>query len=156
MLAEHLKESGSVVIMWLVKILNSIVGLEGIPNSLKSGLLVPVYKKGGRDPTKVDSYRGITLTSVISKVLEFMILERMLVMLNDIGCPHINQTAYRKHVSCADALFATQEVILRYMRGGSQVYMCLYDVAKAYDSIEYPVILKRLYDIGVMVDCGVC
>ena len=31
---------------------------------LKSGVVVPVYKGGGKDPKSVHSYRGVTLTSV--------------------------------------------------------------------------------------------
>ena len=62
------------------------------------------------------------------------------------GLPHINQSAYRRAVSCADAIFATQEVIARYLREGSRVYMCLYDLQKAFDSVEYPV---QLFDAGV-------
>ena len=52
-------------------------------------------------------------------------------------------------MSCDDAIFATQEVIARYVRGGSQVFMCLYDMQKAFDSVEYPVLLDRLYEAGV-------
>jgi len=40
--------------------------------------------------------------------------------------PHVNQPAYKKKVSCADAIFGTQEVIAKYLKGGSRVYMCLY------------------------------
>ena len=36
-----------------------------MPAVLKSGLIVPVYKRGGKDPAKVDSYRGVTLASVL-------------------------------------------------------------------------------------------
>ena len=36
---------------------------------LKSGVVVPVYKGSGKDPTNVNSYRGVTLTSVVGKVL---------------------------------------------------------------------------------------
>ena len=63
--------------------------------------------------------------------------------------PHVNQSAYKKKVSCSDAIFATQEVIARYLKGSSRVYMCLYDLQKAFDPIQYPVLLKRLYDLGV-------
>ena len=52
-------------------------------------------------------------------------------------------------MSCDDAIFATQEVIARYVRGGGQVFMCLYDTQKAFDSVEYPVLLNRLYEAGV-------
>ena len=65
------------------------------------------------------------------------------------GLPHVNQSAYRRGVSCADAIFATQEMIARYLGGGSRVYMCLYDLQKAFDSVEYPVLLQKLFDAGV-------
>ena len=96
-----------------------------------------------------DSYRGITLTSMVSKVLEFLMLERLESVFVAAGLPHINQSAYRRAVSCADATFATQEVIARYLREGSRVYMCLYDLQKAFDSVEYPVLLQKLFDAGV-------
>ena len=97
----------------------------------------------------MDSYRGVTLSSVIAKVLEFLILMRLQPLLLEANIPHVNQSAYQKRVSCDDAIFATQEVIARYVRGGSQVFMCLYDMQKAFDSVEYPVLLDRLYEAGV-------
>ena len=124
-------------------------GLEVVPDVLKRGVVVPVYKGGGKDPLKVDSYRGVTLTSMVAKVLEFLVLERMQSNFMGAGLPHVNQSAYRRAVSCADAIFATQEVIAKYLRGGSRVYMCLYDLQKAFDSVEYPVLLEKLYDVGV-------
>ena len=54
--------------MWLT---NSIIKLEQIPPSLKSGIIIPVCKGGGKED--VNSYRGITLNSGISKVLEHLI-----------------------------------------------------------------------------------
>ena len=54
---------------------------------------------------------------------------------------HMNQSAYRRKVSCADAIFATQEAIARFVEGGSRVFMCLYDLQKAYDSVGYSVLL---------------
>ncbi len=110
---------------------------------------MPVYKGGGKDPLKVDSYRGVTLTSMVAKVLEFLLLDRLQMVFLQANLPHVNQTAYRKSVSCADAIFATQEVIARYLRGGSRVSMCLYDLQKAFDSVEYPALLEKLHDVGV-------
>ena len=46
-------------------------------------------------------------------------------------------------------MFATQEVIARYLNSGDRVFMCLYDLQKAFDSVEYPVLLDRLFEIGV-------
>ena len=52
-------------------------------------------------------------------------------------------------MSCANTIFATQEMINCYLQEGSRVYMCLYALQKAFDSVEFPVLLKRLFDVGV-------
>ena len=136
-MTEHLKAGGKAVVIWLMKILNASVELESVPEVLKRGIVVPVYKGGGKNPLKANSYRGITLTSIMAKVLEFLLLERLHLVFLEAGLPHINQSMYKRAVSCDDAVFATQEVIAKYHRGGSKVYMCLYDLQKAFDSVEY-------------------
>ena len=55
---------------------------------------------------------------------------------------HVNQSTYRKRVSCDDPIIATQEVVAKYLRGGSRVYT-------SFDSVEYPVLLEKLFDVGV-------
>ena len=54
LMAVHLQEAGSSVQIWLRNILNAIVELEKIPTSLKSGIIIPVYKGSGKDPTLTD------------------------------------------------------------------------------------------------------
>ena len=152
-MAEHLLEGGDAVAVWLEKIFNAIVTLEALPDSLKSGFVIPVYKRNGRDPLLPDSYRGITLSSVVSKVLEKLVLGRLEMNLMEANIPHLNQSAYCKKVSCADAIFATQETITRYARQGSHVFMCLYDLEKAFDTVEYPILLERLYAVGINGKC---
>ena len=93
LVAEHLRYGGGSIITWLAEVLNSILDVEEIPQSLKTGLTIPVYKGGGKDPLDVNSYRGITLNSVISKVLELLILERLDPLFTDAGLPHPNQSA---------------------------------------------------------------
>ena len=60
-----------------MKILNSIIELEAIPDIFKCGYITPVYKESGKDPLDKSNYRGITVASVLAKVLEFLILERL-------------------------------------------------------------------------------
>ncbi len=56
LIGEHLKEGRQPIVVWLRNILNSVVELEVVPGAMKSGVVVPVYKGGGKDPLKVDSY----------------------------------------------------------------------------------------------------
>ena len=66
------------IVNWLKRVFDAIFQLEQIPTSFKLGMIVPVHKGKGRDPLNCNNYRGITLTSVLSKCLEVIILERLL------------------------------------------------------------------------------
>ena len=145
----HLRHAGSFFKEWLCKIFNSITDLEAIPASFKAGIVIPVYKGKGKDPLSPKSYRGITLTSVMAKVLEFLLLDRILPVLNENNLPQLTQTAYQKGVSCSDAIFSCQEVISKFIREGDSVYSCFYDLASAFDTVEYPILLDHLKNAGI-------
>ena len=110
--------------------------------------IIPVLKGKGKDPFKPESYRGITL-SVISKLFEIILLRRLSPILEEVGVPDFAQTAYQKGISCADAIFATQEALLTHVRDGGKQFLCLYDIEKAFDSVELPILLKQLFSIGI-------
>ena len=76
-----------------------------------------------KDPLNTNSYRGVTLTSVLAKVLEFLILVRLQCHLSESGILHLNQTAYRKGVSCGEAIFSTLEVLSVYSQHCEKVYI---------------------------------
>ena len=78
LMAEHLKTGGE------AEDLECRCGSGGCT---KRGLIVPVYKGGGKDPLRVDSYRGVTLTSMAAKVLEFLFLERLQPVFMEAGLP---------------------------------------------------------------------
>ena len=65
------------------------------------------------------------------------------------GFPHPNQSAFHRHTGCNDAIFASQDLIARYISEGSTVNMCLFDLQKAFDSVEFPVLLNRLFSVGI-------
>ena len=59
------------------------------------------------------------------------------------------QTAYQKHNSYQDAIFATQETILKVVCEGGDAFLSLFDLKKAYDSLEHAVLLDSLFDAGI-------
>ena len=146
---EHLKYGGKAIRIWVQQISNAIVELENVPDALKMGIVTPIYKGNGKDPLDTNSYRGITLTPVLAKVLELLILDRLRDILMEKGLPHLNQTGYQKRVSCTEAIFSTLEAISQFAQQGEKMYLCFFDLQKAFDSVEYPILLKRLYDAGI-------
>jgi hypothetical protein len=72
--AEHLKLADPIVYDLIAEIFNKIFRQRHIPSELKNGVVTPVYK--GKGPKHIpDSYRRITVTSLIAKLLERCLLE---------------------------------------------------------------------------------
>ena len=91
---------------------------------------------------------GITMSSVIAKTLEIVLLnKRMSPILDEIGFPDMNQTAFQKGISCSDAIFSTQEVLVNYICQGTS-YAYNYDIEKTFDSVEFPILLSHLLFVG--------
>jgi exonuclease III len=150
---EHIKHGGPVLVEWLLKVFNRILTLEEIPNSLKEGMIIPIYKRQNKDPLHLGSYRGVTIPSVLTKLLEIVVLERMNMIIEDLHLPDCLQTAYQKGISCSDAVFVTQEALLTHLRENGHPYLCFFDMEKAFDSVEFSVLLNRLFDLGINGKC---
>ena len=146
---EHLRHGGKLLIVWLQQVSNTIIEKEIVPDSFKLGVVSPVYKGNGKDPLDANSYRGITLATVLAKTLEKLILLRLQPTLLEQGLPHRNQTGFVKNNSCVDAIFSTYEAASRFARMGDNVYLGFFDLQKAFDSVQYSVLLSRAYESGI-------
>jgi len=136
--------------VWLKQVFNAIIciSLEEIPNCLKTSLIKPMY---GKDSLVTSSLRGVALSSTISKLLGYIILDRMKPILLESNSPHFLQTAYQHGISCGDAIFATEEAALKVLREGGKAILYLFILEKAFDTIEKTVLLQCLYKKGI---CG--
>ena len=96
----------------------------------------------------MNNYRGITISSVISKVLELALLDRIESLLvtkeQQFGCK-------RKH-SCADCSFVLRSAVDYYLkRGNDKVFVCALDLSKTYDRVPYYNLFVTLLEMGVPV-----
>ena len=147
---EHILFGGSAYRLWLVKILNETIDFESIPRSFLNSIIVPIYKGKGRDPLLAKNYRGISLTSVIGKLFECILLQRLIPVIEELGIPHYTQTAYQAGISCADPTEVVQEAVRSHLQHAwFYCLLMLYDLEKAFDSVEYCVLLDHLYRSGI-------
>jgi len=59
------------VVVCLLKVLfNGILQHGYVPHGFKFGVIIPLLKDADGDTTSADNYRGIALSSTISKLLE--------------------------------------------------------------------------------------
>ena len=74
--AEHLQYGGSTISDYLASTINNIFYTKYVPDSIKKELLMAVPKKD-KDLLNPSNYRGITVISIICKLLEMCIRARI-------------------------------------------------------------------------------
>ena len=95
LMAEHIIYGGTYINLWLKHIFNRIHTCKMIPHCFKQGITTPTYKgkrMKGWDPLIRGSYRGITVTLVMAKLLEYILLERMKPVLSSSGHPCLSNS----------------------------------------------------------------
>jgi hypothetical protein len=74
--AGHLQYGGSTISDYLASTINNIFYTKYVPDSIKKGLLTAVHKKD-KDLSNPSNYRGITVISIICKLIEMCIRARI-------------------------------------------------------------------------------
>jgi hypothetical protein len=69
-------ESMKVLLPALVVMINRALK-DGIPQSLKKSVVTPIYKKKNLDPNNMSSYRPVSNTPTLSKLIERVVLSRL-------------------------------------------------------------------------------
>ena len=98
--AEHLKCGPYLLADFLSQCMSSFFTHGSLPDSMIANVLVPVIKKTGRIMSK-DNYRPIALASVVSKVAEIVIYNRISVYLDT--CP--NQFGFTRNHSIDQCIY---------------------------------------------------
>ena len=117
----------------LISILNILFNnmlLTGhLPNEFNLSILVPIPKK--KEISKPSDYRPISISTVLSTILESLILKSLPWVDN---LSH-NQFGYKSKTSCKSAFFVVNETAQYYCSGKSNVHVVSLDAAKAFDKM---------------------
>ena len=143
---EHFKYGGSTLMNILTLIVNHIFINLDIPNVLKSGIACPILKKGkpSADP---DSYRKITITNTIGKIVEKVHLKRnnMSIMSQQ---SKLQKGFTQGQMPTIAALILT-ELITEYAKRRSPLYVAFMDARKAFDVLWHMGLLKEMNKFGL-------
>ena len=107
--------------------------------------IVPVPKKG--DLTKVDNYRGISLTQVAAKVYNRLILNRIRPEIDKIL--RFNQNGFRPSRSTSSQIMALRRIIEEMKNHNLEAVITFIDFRKAFDSINRSKMFKILLAYSV-------
>ena len=71
-------------IAWqLATLFNESLETGEIPSDFKVGNIIPIFKSGKKDVTAPENYRGISLTPLVSKVLERIVFDEVSAFLSN-------------------------------------------------------------------------
>ncbi len=136
----------------LLKLFSDTFYHSSIPLELKRAAITPIFKSG--DKSLPSNYRPISLTSVISKVLERIIRKQVFEFLTENGCLNSTQHGFRSGRSCLSALLDVFDDIMHMLEHKHTVDMIYLDFSKAFDKVDHGILLHKLRATGITGHLG--
>ena len=126
-----------------------------VPDGFGYGVVIPLVKNTEGNLFTTDNYRGITISPVISKIFEMVIMR----LFDDLVTSDPLQFGFKQNSSCNHALFTLKTVINHHVANSATVNICALDISKAFDRVDHFALLQLLMDkniskmfIGVLLD----
>lgn len=117
------------------------------PDALKISSVSPIFKKGCE--TDIDNYRQISVLSVVSKMIEQIISNRIILFLDKYNVLTNSQHGFRKDRSTESAAAKMFEHVYRELDKGRYVVSIFFDLSKAFDSVNKDILISKLDAIGI-------
>ncbi len=128
----------------LLTIVFNALLIHGVsPDSMVLGTMVPIPKNKNKSLCNSDNYRVIALSSIIGKILDWVILikERHVLKSSNL------QFGFKINLSTTQRTFCMMETVNYNNFNRSNVYVLLLDDTKAFDRVKYCKLFRELSNI---------
>ena len=142
-----LKECAAELAPVVTLIFQKSLDLGSLPEDWTSANIAPIYKKGDRN--RAENYRPVSLTSVLSKVLEHIIVHSMLTHFDKHKVLSSLNHGFRSGYSCETQLAVTMDELTQNYEKGLQTDIIILDFSKAFDMVPHKLLLHKLEKYGI-------
>ena len=146
-----LQKCEDLLMPFLTQLFNASLRLGFIPPSWKEAIVVAVPKPG-RDPLSPASYRPISLLSVLGKILERIITNRLTFSLESRHRLAPSQFGFRLGLSTEDALWKLVIAASSALQTRHRLVLVSLDIQGAYDTVWHTGLLHKLAEMGISFD----
>jgi hypothetical protein len=122
---------------------------EGLPEAWKSAIVVPLIKKAASDPESLSSYRPVSNLPFLAKVVERVVVIRLVSFLQYNNRLNPQQHAYMSLHSCETALTSVLNEGYSAVDNGNVLLIVLLDLTAAFDLVDHALLLSRLFFLGI-------
>ena len=118
-----------------------------VPDEWKVAHITPLFKKG--DKAKAENYRPISLTCIVSKLLEHIVHSNIMDFLDSKSFLTPFQHGFRQKRSCESQLLTTLRDFQESLNIKGQIDAILLDFSKAFDKVDHRLLLNKMYNLGI-------
>lgn len=144
-MGEFLIEAGVGVLIPLLELFNKIKKTKQPPDQWNSVLITIIYKNKGSRKSLLN-YRGIFLASIVSKVFERLIKNRIQPCMKKVD---VCQAGARSERGPPDNIFIVNSAIDHAIYVGKSIHLTTYDFEQAFDSLWLEDCILSLQRLGV-------
>ena len=110
------------------------------PESMLVGTMIPIPKDRRQLRCTSDNFRAITLSSIVGKLLDLIILskEQGALLTSQL------QFGFKENISTTQCTYVMQETISYYNANRSNVYALKLDASKAFDRVKFSKLFRIL------------